>query len=51
MKMALITYYLRLNDYPTKYSLAALRLGEYLYSSGVDVEILPVALVDLDFEK
>ncbi len=51
MKMALLTYYLRLNDYPTRYSLAALRLGEYLYSSGIDVEILPIALVDLDFEK
>ena len=39
MKIALITYYLRMNDYPTKYSLAALRLGEYLNSSGIDVEV------------
>lgn len=51
MRAALLTYYLRQNDYPTKYSLAALRLGEYLYSSGINVDILPVALVDLDFEK
>lgn len=51
MKVALITYYLRISDYPTKYSLAALRLGEYLNSSGVDVELLPIALVDLDFER
>ena len=51
MKIALITYYLRMNDYPTKYSLAALRLGEYLNSSGIDVELVPVALVDLDFAE
>ena len=51
MKFALITYYLRLNDYPTRYSLAALRLGEYLNSSGIDVELVPVSLVNLDFEK
>lgn len=51
MKFAIITYYLRLSDYPTKYSLAALRLGEYLHSSGVDVELLPIPLVDLDIEK
>lgn len=51
MKFALITYYLRLSDYPTKYSLAALRLGEYLNSSGIDVELVPVALVDLDFKQ
>ena len=51
MKVALLNYYLRLSDYPTRYSLAALRLGEYLKSSGIDVELLPVQLVDLDFEK
>ena len=51
MKIALITYYLRMNDYPTKYSLAALRLGEDLNSSGIDVELVPVALVDLDFAE
>lgn len=51
MKFALITYYLRLSDYPTKYSLAALRLGEYLNSSGIDVDLVPVALVDLDFKQ
>jgi len=51
MKVALITYYLRISDYPTKYSLAALRLGEYLKSSGIDVELLPVSLVELDFKK
>lgn len=51
MKFALITYYLRLSDYPTRYSLAALRLGEYLNSSGIDVDLVPVALVDLDFKQ
>ena len=51
MKFALITYYLRMSDYPTKYSLAGLRLGEYLNSSGVDVDLVPVALVDLDFKQ
>lgn len=51
MKFALITYYLRLSDYPTRYSLVALRLGEYLNSSGIDVELIPVSLIDLDFEK
>lgn len=51
MKVALLTYYLRLKDYPTRYSLAGLRLGEYLRSSGIDVDIVPVQLVDLDFEQ
>lgn len=51
MKVALLTYYLRLKDYPTKYSLAGLRLGEYLRSSGIDVDIVPVPLEDLDFEQ
>lgn len=51
MKVALITYYLRMSDYPTKYSLAALRLGEYLSSSGIDVDLVPVALVDLNFAE
>ena len=51
MKFGLITYYLRLSDYPTRYSLAALRLGEYLHSSGIDVELVPVQLIDLDFKQ
>lgn len=51
MKFGLITFYLRLNDYPTKYSLASLRLGEYLDSSGIDVDLIPISLVDLDFKK
>lgn len=51
MKFALLTYYLRLSDYPTRYSLAALRLGEYLNSSGIDVDLVPVPLIDIDFKK
>ena len=51
MKVALINFYLRLSDYPTRYSLASLRLGEYLRSSGIDVDLVPVSLVDLDFKQ
>lgn len=51
MKVGLLTYYLRQKDYPTRYSLAALRLGEYLNSSGVDVDLLPISLIDFDLKE
>ena len=44
MKIALINYYLRLSDYPTRYSLATMRLGEYINSNGVDVELLSISI-------
>ena len=33
-----------MNDYPCKYSLASLRLGEYLNSMNIDIDIFPVFL-------
>lgn len=44
MKTVIINYYLRMNDYPCKYSLASLRLGEYLNSMNIDIDIFPVFL-------
>ncbi len=44
MKVGLVNYYLRLKDYPTRYSLATLRLGEYLNSCNIDVELYPIPL-------
>ena len=38
---------MRLKDYPTKYALATLRLGEYLNSCNIDVDLYPIQL-DLD---
>lgn len=49
MKIAIINFYLRMSDYPTKYSLSTLRLAEYLSSMGKDVELLPISLEQLDF--
>lgn len=43
-KIALINYYLRMEDYPTRYSLAVLRLAEYLMSYENQVEIIPIGL-------
>ena len=51
MKICLINYYLRTNDYPTKYSLAILRLGEYLNSLGLDIDILPIQLTSMSLEE
>lgn len=44
MKIALINYYLRLSDYHTRYALATMRLGEYISSNGVEVELLPISI-------
>lgn len=44
MKVGLVNYYLRLKDYPTRYALATLRLGEYLNSYGIDVDIYPIPI-------
>ena len=44
MKIVIVNYYLRMKDYPAKYSLAALRLGEYLNSVDIDVDIYPISL-------
>lgn len=51
MKIVLINYYLRINDYPTKYSLAVLRLAEYLNSLGYEVDILPLSLKDVKVDE
>lgn len=51
MKIALINYYLRTKDYPTKYSLAVLRLAEYVSSFGYDVDIIPISLNCNNLEK
>jgi len=44
MRLGLVNYYLRLKAYPTKYALATLRLGEYLNSCNIDVDLYPVSL-------
>ena len=51
LKICLINYYLRMKDYPTRYSLSILRLGEYLNSLGIDVDILPIQLTSKDLEE
>lgn len=50
MKTVIVNYYLRIKDYPSKYSLAALRLGEYLNSVGVNIDIYPLALNECDIK-
>lgn len=44
MKIAFINYYLRTKDYPTRYSLATLRICEYVSSYGYDIDIIPLSL-------
>ena len=50
MKVALINYYLRLSDYPTRYALATMRLGEYISSNGIDVELIPISINEPNLE-
>lgn len=51
MKIGLVNYYLRLKDYPTKYALATLRLGEYLNSCNIDVDLYPIPLQVDNYEE
>lgn len=44
MRVCLVSIYYRQNDYPNRYSLAVLRLGEYLKSFGYDVDFVPIDL-------
>lgn len=50
MRVGLVNYYLRLKDYPTRYTLATLRLGEYLNSFNIDVDLYPISLVKNNYE-
>ena len=50
MKVALINYYLRLRDYPTRYALATMRLGEYISSNGINAELLPISINEENFD-
>lgn len=51
MKVGLVNYYLRIKDYPTKYALATLRLGEYLNSCNIDVDLYPIPLEVDDYRE
>ena len=51
MKVGIVNYYLRLKDYPTRYSLVALRLAEYLNSYDIDVDICTIHLEIKDYDK
>ena len=51
MKVGIVNYYLRLKDYPTRYSLVALRLAEYLNSYDIDVDICTIPLEIKDYDK
>lgn len=42
MKIALINIYSRLNEYQSRYSLATMRLAEYLMSFGYSVDLIPI---------
>lgn len=44
MKVCLVNIYYRQEEYPNRYSLAVLRLGEYLESFGYDVDFVPIDL-------
>lgn len=44
MKVCLINFYSRQEDYPNRYSLSVLRLGEYLKSFKIDVDFIPIDL-------
>ena len=51
MKVGLVNYYLRFKDYPTRYALATLRLGEYLNSYNINVDLYPIPLELDSYEK
>ena len=54
MKIALINVYTRQEEYPCKYSLATMRLSEYLMSFGYKVDLIPISIEkfkEVDFEK
>ena len=44
MKIALINVYTRQEEYPCKYSLATMRLSEYLMSFGYKVDLIPISI-------
>ncbi len=44
MKVNLINFYFRQEEYPNRYYLGTLRLAEYLMSFGIEVDILPIDL-------
>lgn len=54
MKIALINIYSRLDEYQSRYSLATMRLAEYLMSFGYKVDLIPVDInryIETDFEE
>ena len=48
MKVGLIGFYCRTNEYPTRYYLGTMRLAEYLLSFGINAEIIPIDLNDYE---
>lgn len=44
MNIGLINYFNRYDEYPTKYSLATMRLAAHLRTHGYDVDLLPISL-------
>ena len=42
MKIALINIYSRQDEYQSRYSLATMRLAEYVMSFGYDVDLIPI---------
>jgi len=54
MKVCLINFYNRTEEYSTRYSLATMRLAEYLMSFGYDVDLLPISLenvINYEFDE
>ena len=46
MKIALVNIYNRQDEYKSKYSLATMRLAEYVMSFGYEVDLIPIDLND-----
>ena len=46
MKIALVNIYNRQDEYKSKYSLATMRLAEYVMSFGYEVDLVPIDLND-----
>lgn len=44
MRVGIIGFYCRTEEYPTRYYLGAMRLAEYLMSTGIKVDIIPIDL-------
>lgn len=54
MRIALLNFYTRIEEYPNRYSLPTLRLGEYLSSFGYNVDLIPIDLnnfINVDYSS